>query len=64
MPLLGWHGPADAVPWVAGDYSGVGDFCAVFAYCDSCSPVFDDSSADGRARLVVEDDGVAGWTPT
>ena len=60
MSLLGWRGPADAVSWISGDDSGVGDFCTVFFYCDACAPDFDDGPAYGSARLVLKDDGVAG----
>ena len=60
MALLGWRGPADAVPWVSGDDSGVGDAGTLFAYCDSCAPDFDDGTAYGLAVLVVKDDCVAG----
>ena len=60
MSLLGWRGPADAVSWIAGDDSGVGDAGTLFAYCDSCAPDFDDGAADGSAGLVVEDNRVAG----
>ena len=60
MSLLGWRGPADAVSWIAGDDSAIGDAGTLFADCDSCAPGFDDGPADGLARLVVEDDGVSG----
>ena len=60
MSLLGWGGPADAVSWIAGDDSGVGDFCTVFFYRDAGASDFDDGSAYGSACLVLKDDGVAG----
>ena len=60
VTLLGWCGPADAVSWIAGDYAALGDDCALFAGCDSCSPSFDDGAADGRSRLMLKDDGAAG----
>ena len=60
MSLLGWGGPADVVPWIAGDNSCVGDACTVLSDCDAGAPDFDDGSAYGLARLVVEDDGVSG----
>ena len=60
MSLLGWRGPADAVSWIAGDDSGVGDACTLFAYCDTGASDFDDCPADGAAGLVLKDDGVSG----
>ena len=60
MSLLGWRGPADAVSWIPGDDSGVGDDCTLFAYCDTDASDFDDGSADGSAGLVLKDDGVSG----
>ena len=64
MSLLGWGCPADAVSWIAGDDSGVGDFCTVFFYRDAGASDFDDGSAYGSAYgsacLVLKDDGVAG----
>ena len=60
MSLLGWGGPADVVPWIAGDDSCVGDACTVLSDCDAGAPDFDDGSAYGLARLVVKDDGVSG----
>ena len=60
MSLLGWRGPADAVSWIPGDDSGVGDDCTLFAYCDTGASDFDDGSADGSAGLVLKDDGVSG----
>ena len=60
MFLLGWHGPADAVSWIAGDDSGVGDACTVLSDCNAGAPDFDDGSAYGSAGLVVEHNGVAG----
>ena len=60
MSLLGWRGPADAVSWIPGDDSGVGDFCAVFFYRDAGASDFDDGTAYGLARLVVKDDSVSG----
>ena len=47
VSLLGWSGPADPVSWIAGDDSGVGDFCTLFAYCDSSASDFDDGASDG-----------------
>ena len=35
MSLLGWGGPADVVPWIAGDDSCVGDACTVLSDCDA-----------------------------
>ena len=35
MILLGWCDPADAVSWIAGDDSRVGDACTVLSDCDS-----------------------------
>ena len=60
MFLLGWGGPADVVPWIAGDDSCVGDACTVLSDCDAGAPDLDDGSAYGLARLVVKDDGVSG----
>ena len=60
MSLLGWRGPSDAVSWIAGDDSALGDAGTLFAYCDLCALGFDDGPADGSARLVVEDNGVSG----
>ena len=60
MSLLGWRGPADVVPWIAGDDSRVGDACALLFDCDSCAPDFDDGPAYGLAGLVVKDDCVSG----
>ena len=52
MSLLGWCGPADVVPWIAGDDSRVGDACALLFDCDSCALDFDDGPAYGLAGLV------------
>ena len=60
MSLLGWLGPADAVPWIAGDDSCVGDAGTVLSDCDAGASDFDDGSAYGMARLVLKDDGVSG----
>ena len=60
MFLLGWLGPADAVSWIAGDDSGVGDAGTVFFYRDAGASDFDYSPADGAAGLVLKDNGVAG----
>ena len=60
MSLLGWRGPADVVPWIAGDDSRVGDAGTLLSDCDAGAPYFDDGSACGLARLVFEDNGVAG----
>ena len=59
VSLLGWGGPADAVPWIAGDDSGVGDAGALLFDCDSCAPDFDDGPSYGLVGFVVEDDGVS-----
>ena len=63
MFLLGWCGPADAVSWIAGDDSRLGDAGTLFVHCDAGASYFDDCSADGLAIPVVEDDGVAGAEP-
>ena len=60
MFLLGWCGPADVVPWIAGDDSCVGDACTVLSDCDAGASDFDNCSADGSAALVLKDDGVSG----
>ena len=63
MSLLGWRGPADAVSWIAGDDSCLGDAGALFVHCDAGASDFDDAPADGLAIPVVEGDGVAGAEP-
>ena len=60
MFLLGWRSPADAVSWIAGDDSRLGDACTLFVHCDAGASDFDDGPADGLAAPAVEDDGVAG----
>ena len=60
MYLLRWRSPADAVLWIAGDDSRLGDACTLFVHCDAGASDFDDGPADGSAGPVVEDYGVSG----
>ena len=60
VSLLGWHGPSGPVSWILGDDLCVDDSGTLFPDCDSCAPDFYDCPADGPARLVFEDNGVAG----